>query len=81
MTILLDTRIAFDAGLCGYDGPADPYNSSEGLEVAWGKPEGTHPAWVSIVGPDGSVELLGLPEIREVAKSLAQVVAILEAAK
>lgn len=74
-TTLLDTRNIFDASLCGYDSPADPYNSSEGLVVHFFR--GPGPACVQLIGGDGCVELVGLPEIREVAKSLAQVVEIL----
>lgn len=78
---LLDTREPFDAGLCGYDGPRDPLTSSEGLIVEHHIPaRSSEPHSVSICGPDGCVELIGLAEIREVAASLTQVAASLTAA-
>ncbi len=68
MTNLLDTRKEFDAGVCGYDGPRDPRNDSEGLIVGANINGGI--TYVTLIGPDGTVELGGAPEIRAVIEAL-----------
>ncbi len=67
---LIDTREAFYAGRLGYDGPCDPICDGEGLTVS-GVAAGlkTLPA-ITLVGPDGQVELTGRSEIEAVIEAL-----------
>lgn len=73
--ILLDSRDPFDAGTMGYDRPCDPVNGSGGLIVElYCRPIPS----VSIIDENGSVELVGLAELRAVSDSLRRAIGILE---
>lgn len=64
---LLDTREKFDAGLLGYDGPCDPREDSEGLIITH---ETGFPLSITLLGPEGEINLSGTAEVREVANAL-----------
>ena len=62
---LLDTTSAFDAHACGYDRTVDPTEDGEGLII-----ETTGPQSVALIGPEGSVELIGVSEIKAAISAL-----------
>lgn len=73
---VLDTRERFDAHALGYDGPADPHSDGHGLIVY----RDSFPS-ITLVGPEGQVELRGAPELRAVMAEIARALAGIEASK
>lgn len=67
---LLNSKNSFDAGVLGYDGPVDPAEDGEGLIVSATPASFATIPMVSLVGPDGVVELVGRSQIEAVIQAL-----------
>jgi len=64
---LLDTRERFDAGLLGYERACHPREDGEGVIVTL---DDGFPLSITLLGPEGEINLSGKAEVREVANAL-----------
>ena len=64
---LFNTTDRFDAGLLGYERACHPREDGEGLIVTH---ETGFPLSITLLGPEGEINLSGTAEVREVANAL-----------
>lgn len=74
--LLLDTADPFDAAITGRDGP-ESHTDGQGLKVSFDG-TGTIPS-ITLNGPDGEIELVGIAEIRAATGALKSGLKLAEA--